>query len=103
MEEMFVTGFGSMDTQKRPQKNDIPPRGERKGILLNPGPGEIWAAMVDDEAIAYGKTLKEAREKALRLCPEAEPSMFLIAWLWDIGFFDEPDPETGEVRRAVWI
>ncbi len=92
-----------MDTQKKQIRFEPShhPDGERKGILLDPQPGEIWAVMGEEDAIAYGKTLKEAREKARQLRPEVEPSMFLIAWLWDIGFFDKPDPETGEVRRAV--
>ncbi len=88
---------------QREEQMSGPTTGARRGILLNPEPGEIWAALVDDEAIAYGKTLKEAREKAHQIRPDVEPSMFLIAWLWDIGFFDEPDPVTGEFKRAVWI
>lgn len=75
---------------------------EPKRILLDPEPGDLWAALVGDEAIAYGKTLQEARAKALALRPDEEPEMLRIAWLWDIGFFSEPDEE-GNVARAVWI
>jgi hypothetical protein len=71
----------------------------RKGILLNPQPGEIWAAIVGHEAIAYGKTRKEAYDRARQIRPDVEPVMDLIAWLWDIGFFDSED----KGPRAVWI
>jgi hypothetical protein len=71
--------------------------------LLNPQPGEIWVAWVDEEPVAYGKTLKEARAKAREIRPGSEPVMDLIAWLWDVGFFDDPDAEGGKRPRAVWI
>jgi hypothetical protein len=93
-----------METRKRRiQTNKAYQPGEPpKPLRLTPQPGEIWAALVDDEAIAYGKTLEEARDRALELRPDVEPVMDLIAWLWDIGFFQEPG-ESGNVERAVWI
>jgi hypothetical protein len=92
----------AVQNRRRQTNKPFKPGEPRMAIRLNPQPGEIWAAWVDGEPIAYGKTLKEARERALELRPDVEPVMDLIAWLWDIGFFNDPDEE-GNVERAVWI
>ncbi|MBW3624544.1 MAG: hypothetical protein KY468_14150 [Armatimonadetes bacterium] len=70
----------------------------RSPILLDPQPGEKWAALVDRQPVAYGKTLKEAKARALERRPEARPSLLLIADLWELGFFQPPvgDGETTE-------
>jgi hypothetical protein len=91
-----------VQNRRRPTSQRFKPGEASKLTRLNPQPGEIWAAWVESEPIAYGKTLKEARDRALKLRPDIEPVMDLIAWLWDIGYFNEPDEE-GNVGRAVWI
>lgn len=72
----------------------------RSPILLDPKPGEKWVALVDRQPIAYGKTLKEAKALSLQRCPEATPSMLLIADLWELGFFQPPGEDGERAERA---